>query len=196
MQSVVIVYTCYITAFIAGRLWSVGDAVNKMASPETPRGNRYFGTICALTETGFIQVTTRIATIVFSVVDSNLVPTTGMITVPLNGISATLLVLQLNTFQKSTGDSEGPSLTTGASFKFVGQEGSSSSKSGERPQAQPPVVRRRRASTSMDVYQLRESATEMQASSHLRVTFAERTLGELSFPSHSTARTVSISKKD
>ncbi|KAG9000718.1 hypothetical protein FRB94_005185 [Tulasnella sp. JGI-2019a] len=152
------------------------------------------GVICALIETGFIQVTTRIATIVLSVVESNLVPTTGRITIPLNGISATLLVLQLNAFHERTGDSEGPPLSTGATFKFVGQEGSSSSESRERPRT--PLVRRHQPSTSMAIYQPHESITDVQASSRLHVTFAERKLGDFSLPDRGTATTVFAGKDD
>ncbi|KAG8990521.1 hypothetical protein FRB94_005188 [Tulasnella sp. JGI-2019a] len=194
MQSVVVVYTCYITAFIAGRLWSVGDAVNKITSLEEPRRNRYSRAISALIETGFIQVTTRIVTIIIAAVEPSLLPTTGRITVPLNGISATLLVLQLNMFQKRTRDSEAPPLTTGASFKFAGQKSSSSSESGGWPQTS--IVRRGRASTSMAVYQPYVSATDTQASGRLRVTFAERALGDLPLPDDSTTTTVSVGKDD
>ncbi|KAG8990523.1 hypothetical protein FRB94_005186 [Tulasnella sp. JGI-2019a] len=194
MQGVVIVYTCYITGFIASRLWSVGDAVNKMASFEKPRRNRYSGAISALIETGVIQVTTRIVTIVLSAANSKLVPIPGRTTQLLNGISATLLVLLLDRFQQQTRDSEAPPLTTGATFKFAGQESLPSLESGECPKTS--IVRRRRASTSIAAYRPRDSTTDMQAPGYLHVTFTERKVDDLPLSDDSTETTVFAEKDD
>ncbi|KAG9001525.1 hypothetical protein FRB94_004676 [Tulasnella sp. JGI-2019a] len=192
VQSVIVTYTCYITAFIASRLWSVGHAVDKVASLETPKGNRYLGAISALIQTGFIQAATRTVTIIIAVVNYSLVPTLGRFTVPLNGISATLLVLQLNMFQQKAQDHGAPPLTTGATFKFAGQEGSSLSESGERPR--PPVARRRRASMSMAVYQSRGSVTDTQASGPLLVMFSQHKRSQLPTPDSSAISTVFTNK--
>ncbi|KAG9028292.1 hypothetical protein FRB95_006625 [Tulasnella sp. JGI-2019a] len=94
VQGVVVVYTCYITAFMAVHLWSVGRAVNNISSFEKPKRNRYCTAISALIQIGFIQTTTRIVTILLAVaVDPTLLPAAGGVTLTINGISVTLLVL-------------------------------------------------------------------------------------------------------
>ncbi|KAG9024463.1 hypothetical protein FRB95_011461 [Tulasnella sp. JGI-2019a] len=101
VQGVVIVYTCYMTIFIAGRLWWVGNAVKQITSPEQPRKNRYSGAIYALIQSGVMQSVTRILVIIAAAtVNLTMTPIVGRIAVQVNGISATLLVLQLDLFQK------------------------------------------------------------------------------------------------
>ncbi|KAG9002386.1 hypothetical protein FRB93_011503 [Tulasnella sp. JGI-2019a] len=150
-QGVVIVYTCYMTIFIAGRLWWVGNAVKQITSPEQPRKNRYSGAIYALIQSGVMQSVTRILVIIAAAtVNLTMTPIVGRIAVQVNGISATLLVLQLDLFQKKARHLESPPLTTGPTFKFADPEATSSSESGERQMA--PVTRRRRASMPIAVY--------------------------------------------
>ncbi|KAG8988304.1 hypothetical protein FRB94_003389 [Tulasnella sp. JGI-2019a] len=120
-------------------------------------------------------------------------PIVGRIAVPANGISATLLVLQLNMFQNQTRAREDLPLATGPTFKFAGQEGSSSSEGGESPLA--PVVRRRRASMSMALYQSRgvvKDITDLQTSSPLQVTFTEH---NVSLSENSTTTAI-LAKKE
>ncbi|KAG9033641.1 hypothetical protein FRB95_014529 [Tulasnella sp. JGI-2019a] len=88
-----------------------------------------------------------------------------------NGISATLLVLQLNLFQlkRSTDD---PPLTTGATFKFA-DLGASSVISGERSPTRLSVMTRHRASMSMVEGQDSNPGEDGQGSIPLRVTFMQ-----------------------
>ncbi|KAG9006683.1 hypothetical protein FRB93_008415 [Tulasnella sp. JGI-2019a] len=95
-----------------------------------------------------------------------------------NGISTTLLVLQLNLFQERTlkRDADGPSLATGATFQFAGLKRSLTTSGGWSP-AQSPVVTRRRA--SMSVVEGRQSdspndTVHEQESIPVRVTFRQR----------------------
>ncbi|KAG9008403.1 hypothetical protein FRB94_013325 [Tulasnella sp. JGI-2019a] len=154
VQSVVIVYTCYMTVLIAGRLWWVGRAVNKMESPEEPKKNGYSGVIYAFVQSGVMQSIMRILIIVAAArrVDPVMTPIVGRIDIQVNGISATLLVFQLDLFQKQTRDRE---LTTGPTFKFADKEAASSSEDEGWPRA--PATRRRRASMSMVPYSPHES---------------------------------------
>ncbi|KAG9036957.1 hypothetical protein FRB95_007520 [Tulasnella sp. JGI-2019a] len=186
VQSVVVAYTSYITVFIAIRLWWVGRAADRAILFETPRGNRYAGAISALIQSGVMQSATRIITICIAVgVNYSLVPTVGRIAVPINGISATLLFLQLDMFQQQKRDSDTPTLSTGATVKFAGQEGSS-----DGPFA--PVARRqRRASTSI-LYQRHESFNdtgEMHLSSPIHVASTQHS-ARLSPSDHSATTTI------
>ncbi|KAG9000723.1 hypothetical protein FRB94_005190 [Tulasnella sp. JGI-2019a] len=192
-QCGIVAYTCYITAFISGRLWSVGHAVDKIASPETPHTNRYLGAISALIQTGAIQMATRIVTIIVAARNYSIVPALGRFVVPMNGISATLLVFQLNAFQQKARDQEARPLTTGATFKFAGQEGSSSSEGGEQPR--PTVARRRRVSTSMAVYQSRGSVADVEASGPLLVKFSQHKSSQLPNPDGGITPTVFTNKE-
>ncbi|KAG9007643.1 hypothetical protein FRB94_014161 [Tulasnella sp. JGI-2019a] len=95
-----------------------------------------------------------------------------------NGISTTLLVLQLNLFQERTlkRDADGPSLATGATFQFAGLKRSLTTSGGWSP-AQSPVVTRCRA--SMSVVEGRQSdspndTVHEQESIPVRVTFRQR----------------------
>ncbi|KAG9036954.1 hypothetical protein FRB95_007517 [Tulasnella sp. JGI-2019a] len=156
VQSVVIAYTCYITIFIAGQLWWVGRAANRIESPERPKRNRCLGAISALIQSGGMYSATMVLTIIAAVkVDFTMIPIVGRISASINGIPATLLALQLDMFQKQTGEHD-PPLMTGATINFAGQERSSFS--GE---LLAPVTRRRRASTSMAVYRPHESITDV-----------------------------------
>ncbi|KAG9001941.1 hypothetical protein FRB94_000674 [Tulasnella sp. JGI-2019a] len=153
-HSVVIAYTCYITIFIVGRLWWVGREANKIESPDRPKPNRYSGAISALIQSGGMYSATMVLTIIAAVkMDFTMILIVDRIAASVNGISATLLVLQLDMFQKQTGDRD-PPLTTGATINFAVQEGSSFSGA-----SLGPVPRRRRASMSMAVYRPREPAT-------------------------------------
>ncbi|KAG9006435.1 hypothetical protein FRB94_000673 [Tulasnella sp. JGI-2019a] len=186
VQSVVVAYTSYITVFIAIRLWWVGRAADRAILFETPRGNRYAGAISALIQSGVMQSATRIITICIAVgVNYSLVPTVGRIAVPINGISATLLFLQLDMFQQQKRDSDTPTLSTGVTVKFAGQEGSS-----DGPFA--PVARRqRRASTSI-LYQRHESFNdtgEMHLSSPIHVASTQHS-ARLSPSDHSATTTI------
>ncbi|KAG9001943.1 hypothetical protein FRB93_011915 [Tulasnella sp. JGI-2019a] len=151
--SIALAYTSYITIFIAGRLWWVGSAANKFLTPEEKKRNRYQGAINALVQSGVIYSITAVLTII-SVAIGNvmMIIVLGCISPVLNGISATLLVLQLNMYQGQTKRDEDSNLplTTGASFRFAAQQGASSSSDPEW--AQSPVIRRRRASTATCQY--------------------------------------------
>ncbi|KAG9006439.1 hypothetical protein FRB94_000677 [Tulasnella sp. JGI-2019a] len=124
-----------------------------MASPERPTRNRYSGAISALIQTGAIHSVARVLTIIASF-KSNIImtPIVGRISVEFTGISATLLVLQLEIYQKRTRERDGP-LTTGPTFAFAHQEMASSMEGGERSQA--PGTRQR-ISTSMATHQPRD----------------------------------------
>ncbi|KAG9008402.1 hypothetical protein FRB94_013324 [Tulasnella sp. JGI-2019a] len=103
VQSVVILYTCYMTIFIAGRLWQVGRAVNRMESLEQPRKNGYSRAISALIQSGIMQMGTRILVIASGArsIDPLMAPIVGRIGLQINGISATLLVLLILFCQNS-----------------------------------------------------------------------------------------------
>ncbi|KAG9003809.1 hypothetical protein FRB94_008505 [Tulasnella sp. JGI-2019a] len=64
VQSVVIVYTLYITIAIFCQVWWVGSAVDRLASPGQPRRNRYHAVISALAQSGFMYSATMILTII------------------------------------------------------------------------------------------------------------------------------------
>ncbi|KAG8990525.1 hypothetical protein FRB94_005183 [Tulasnella sp. JGI-2019a] len=189
VQGVILLHICYITIFIASRLWSVGRAVNKMSSLETSKRNGYSAAISALIQTGLIHSATRVVTIVIALaVDPVLLCAAGGITLTINAISITLLFLQLNTFQKKTRDHEASPLTTGATIEFAHPEASSSSECVEWPQ--PLVTRQHRASVPMTVFQPRESATDTLASEHFRNTFIQHKFDDLPLHDNSTSTTV------
>ncbi|KAG9028296.1 hypothetical protein FRB95_006629 [Tulasnella sp. JGI-2019a] len=195
VQGVIVVHTCYITIFIASRLWSVGHAVNEMSPLEKSKRNGYSTAICALVQTGVIHSATRVVTIVIALaVDPTILVATGGITLTMNGISTTLLFLQLNMFQKQTRDHEAPPLTTGATFKFVHPQASSSSECGEWPR--PLIARRRRVSISMSVCQPRESDTDTQASGHFRITFIQHKFDDLPLHDNGAVTTIFANNKD
>ncbi|KAG9033096.1 hypothetical protein FRB95_000600 [Tulasnella sp. JGI-2019a] len=92
------------------------------------------------------------------------------ISASVNGILATLLVLQLNLYQERTlkRDAEGAPLMTGATFKFAGL-GTPSVKPGEWSPTQSLVITRRRASMSIVEGQHSNSGEDIahqQASAH------------------------------
>ncbi|KAG8990526.1 hypothetical protein FRB94_005182 [Tulasnella sp. JGI-2019a] len=194
VQSVVVVHTCYIAIFIVSRLWLVGHAVKKISPLEKSKRNGYFGAISALIQAGVIHSATRIVLIVVALaVDPDLLSAAGGITLTLNGISVTLLFLQLDMFQRQRRNHECP-LTTGATIEFARHESLSSLDCGEW--SRPLVTRQRRASMPMSICQLRESATDTQASSHFRITFIQHKFDDLPFHDNSAATTVVTDKKD
>ncbi|KAG8981529.1 hypothetical protein FRB94_008953 [Tulasnella sp. JGI-2019a] len=193
VQSIAIMYTTYITVFIAGRLWWVGRARNKMLSFEDARRNRYSRAISALVQSGTMQVTMRISTITAEATGNlTVIPLVGRISASFYGISATLLVWQLSIFQKQTQDHDAPPLTTGATMQFVRQARSSSSSGGELHLA--PVPRRRRASTSAAVHP-HYSTKDTQTSGYLRVAFTPHNVDGLPLSDNSTS-TILPTKKN
>ncbi|KAG9007639.1 hypothetical protein FRB94_014157 [Tulasnella sp. JGI-2019a] len=144
-------YTLYNTVLIAGRLWWAGRESNKFVPPEEAKRNRYGGAIAALVQSGVIYLTTTVLMLIaFLAYKMVMISVVNQISAIVNGISATLLVLQLNLFQEHTlkRDAEGPPLSTGATFKFAGL-GAPSMASREWPPTQSSAVSRRRASMSM-----------------------------------------------
>ncbi|KAG9028294.1 hypothetical protein FRB95_006627 [Tulasnella sp. JGI-2019a] len=129
----------------------------------------------------------------FSFGAPDLLSAAGGITLTLNGISVTLLFLQLDMFQRQRRNHECP-LTTGATIEFARHESLSSLDCGEW--SRPLVTRQRRASMPMSICQLRESATDAQASSHFRITFIQHKFDDLPFHDNSAATTVVTDKKD
>ncbi|KAG9006426.1 hypothetical protein FRB94_000664 [Tulasnella sp. JGI-2019a] len=153
--AVSLAYTVYITVFIAGRLWWVGNATNNSLTltPEEEKRNRYQGAINALVQSGVIYSVTMVVSIIsVALLNTVMITVLGCIAAPLNGISATLLVLQLNMYQDQTKrdeDSKRP-LSTGASIQFATPQGAASSIDAERTQS--PAMRRRRASIATCQY--------------------------------------------
>ncbi|KAG9000283.1 hypothetical protein FRB94_005598 [Tulasnella sp. JGI-2019a] len=170
----VLLYTIYTTGFIAGRLWWADRESKKFAWSGEARGNHYGGAIAALVQSGVLYLAMMLLTLIafatmnvgapLSPLSRKCIDAVGPslflqivtisvvneISAVVTGISATLLVLQLNLFQERTlkRDADGPSQTTGATFQFAGL-GRSSATLGGRSPAQSSVVTRRRASMSM-----------------------------------------------
>ncbi|KAG9007641.1 hypothetical protein FRB94_014159 [Tulasnella sp. JGI-2019a] len=124
----VLLYTLYTTVLIAGRLWWAGRESRKFGSLEDARGNRYQGAITALVQSGVLYLITMLL-MLSALLTTNIVTISVVIEISasVNGILATLLVLQLNLYQEHTlkSDADGAPLTTGATFKFAGLETSS-----------------------------------------------------------------------
>ncbi|KAG9001945.1 hypothetical protein FRB93_011917 [Tulasnella sp. JGI-2019a] len=170
--AVVLAYTCYITIFIAGRLWWVGRATNKISTLGEKKRHGYQGAINAIVQSGVIYVITTALTIVsVATMNTAMMTIIGSIGPTLSGICATLLVLQLNMYQdraKRVEDSK-RSPMTGASIQFANPQGTSSSTSAEWTHS--PVMRRRRASIA--TCQHRECEKDiMDASDQRLVTFS------------------------
>ncbi|KAG8995532.1 hypothetical protein FRB94_008951 [Tulasnella sp. JGI-2019a] len=169
VQSVVIVYTSYITIFIAGRLWYVGRAGNELESSDEVKRNRYFGAISALIQSGAMQMAMRVFTIAATAKGSlMMIGIAGRVAASVNGMSATLLVLARVL--------SAPPLTTGATIQFANPEGpSSSTENGEWPLE--PTARVQRASASMAVYRVRDAGKDIAntpTSGRLRVTYTQQ----------------------
>ncbi|KAG9023220.1 hypothetical protein FRB95_013404 [Tulasnella sp. JGI-2019a] len=144
VSAVTLAHTAYITICITGRLWWVGNATNKLYGK---RRNRYQGAINAIAQNGVIYVVSMVLSIITgAIVNSVMVVVVRRINPSMNGISATLLVLELNMYQDRTQREEDSNLPTitGASIHFAIPQGSFSSIS--EGWTQSPVVRRRRAS--------------------------------------------------
>ncbi|KAG9006689.1 hypothetical protein FRB94_014154 [Tulasnella sp. JGI-2019a] len=144
----IFLYTFYTTALIAGRLWWVGREVNKFTSPEEAKKNRYVGAIAALVQSGVIYLTMVILLLIAVLtMNDTMMVVLNPISAIINGISSTLLVLQLNMFQEYTvqRNMDGPPLTTGASIKFA-KPGTSSEIPGEWAPTHSPVATGRQAS--------------------------------------------------
>ncbi|KAG8980224.1 hypothetical protein FRB94_011329 [Tulasnella sp. JGI-2019a] len=178
-----IVNTAYVTLFIVGRLWRVGSATNKVASPQEVKKNHYQGAINAIVQSGAIH---SAALVVYVVALGS-----GSITFQMavrsmcsdaNSIASTLLFLQLDLFQeqaKPAGAHEQP-LTTGATVEFTPQRRTSSGEE-ECPQVAAPAPRLRR--TSMPTYLHRDSGKDAMyqlAPSPLPVTLVQRKVGNQS----------------
>ncbi|KAG8981528.1 hypothetical protein FRB94_008952 [Tulasnella sp. JGI-2019a] len=144
-----------------------------------------------------MQVAMRVLAIVAGATGNLIMtPIVGRIAAPVNGISATLLVLQLNIFQRQGQDHGTLPLATGPTFQFAAQERSSLSSGGELALA--PVPRRRRASASAVVHQSRNSikdVADIQTPGRLRIAFSQHNVDELPFSDDSTATTLLADKK-
>ncbi|KAG9023221.1 hypothetical protein FRB95_013405 [Tulasnella sp. JGI-2019a] len=139
------------TIFIAGRLWWVGSAVNRLSTLEEKRGHGYQGAINAIVQSGAVYFIATALTIAAAATLNTLMLTIlGTINPPLNGICATLLVLQLKLYQTRAKRVEDSSPITGATIQFANLQGTSSSMSAEWTQS--PVVQRRRASIATCQY--------------------------------------------
>ncbi|KAG9014761.1 hypothetical protein FRB94_010608 [Tulasnella sp. JGI-2019a] len=96
----------------------------------------------------------------------------GHIAVVINGIAATLLVLQLNAFQTQMHRTQGlqpPPVTTGTTFKFA--------RNGTSPEEEPAPSSAVNAVTSMGAYEYPSvpyPAADEQTSVPIRVTFVQR----------------------
>ncbi|KAG9034676.1 hypothetical protein FRB95_012861 [Tulasnella sp. JGI-2019a] len=153
---IAILNTVYVTSFIISRLWRVGNATNKFASPQDAKKNHYQGVINALVQSGATHSTAIILyivalsskSIVFQVAVQN-------VTSDANSIASTLLFLQLELFQQEaqrTG-AAGQALTTGATIKFA------TPRRTETGWSSAPATRLRR--TSMPTYLNRDSTEDV-----------------------------------
>ncbi|KAG9006429.1 hypothetical protein FRB94_000667 [Tulasnella sp. JGI-2019a] len=171
VSGAILAYAAYITLFITGRLWWVGSATNKLSATDGKRRNRYQGAINAIAQNGVIYFVSMLLSIISgAIVNIVMMVVAGRINPSLNGISATLLVLELNMYQDRTQREEDSNLPTitGASIHFAIPQGSFSSISEEW--AQSPVMRRRRAPTAAPQhYECCKAVAD--ASSQLLVTF-------------------------
>ncbi|KAG9006428.1 hypothetical protein FRB94_000666 [Tulasnella sp. JGI-2019a] len=125
VSAVTLAHTAYITICITGRLWRVGNATNKLYRK---RRNRYQGAINAIAQNGVIYVVSMVLSIITGAI-SVMVVVVGRINPSMNGISATLLVLEPNMYQDRTQREEdsNPPAITGASIHFAIPQGSFSS---------------------------------------------------------------------
>ncbi|KAG9007638.1 hypothetical protein FRB94_014156 [Tulasnella sp. JGI-2019a] len=147
----VLLYTLYNTILIAGRIAWIGHQSNKLASRKEAKGNRYRGAIAALVQSGVVYLVTILLFLgALATMNIVMISVANKIAMIINGISVTLLVLQLNLFQERTlkREIDGPPLTTGATFKFA-RVGMPPVTPGEWSSTQSSVVTRRRASMSM-----------------------------------------------
>ncbi|KAG9036961.1 hypothetical protein FRB95_007524 [Tulasnella sp. JGI-2019a] len=171
MVAVVLTYTFYITTFIVGRLWWVGSEVNKFSTTNGKRRNGYQGAINAIAQSGMIySVSMTLALISAAIGNVSMIMVIGCISPSLNGISATLLILELNMYQDRTKRDEDSNLpaVTGASIHFAAPQGVSSSIGAQWTES--PVMRRRRASIA--TCQHRECCKDVaDASGQLAITF-------------------------
>ncbi|KAG9024991.1 hypothetical protein FRB95_010823 [Tulasnella sp. JGI-2019a] len=134
---------------IAGRLWWVGRTANRFMAPEEVKKNRYRGVITAIVQSGSIHSSVMAVSIV-SIAISNvaMIRVLGCIARSLNGICATLLVLQLDLFQEESwrlGANKEP-LTTRPAIVFAPRQRTSSSVEGDWPSLH--ITKRRPASTA------------------------------------------------
>ncbi|KAG9009887.1 hypothetical protein FRB94_011333 [Tulasnella sp. JGI-2019a] len=146
--------TVYVTSFIIGRLWCVGNATQKFAPPQDAKKNRYQGAINALVQSGATHLTAIIVyivalsskSIVFQAAVQN-------VTMDANSIASTLLILQLELFQQGAqrSNAEGQALATGATIKFA------TPRRTETGWSTAPATRLR---TSMPTYLNRDSAED------------------------------------
>ncbi|KAG9024988.1 hypothetical protein FRB95_010820 [Tulasnella sp. JGI-2019a] len=137
---------------IAGRLWWVGRATDRCMTPEESKKNRYRGAIAAIVQSGAVYSSVMAVSII-SVAISNIamIMVLGCVAGSLNGICATLLVLQLDLFQEESrrlGANKEP-LTTGPAIEFAPQQGTSSSVEGDWP----PLYTTQRRPASKAAYQ-------------------------------------------
>ncbi|KAG9006442.1 hypothetical protein FRB94_000680 [Tulasnella sp. JGI-2019a] len=183
---VVMLYTTYNTVFIAGRLWWVGKAANRFIPAEEVKRNRYRGAISAVAQSGVMYLAVTIVLIVAAATQNIItIVIVGHIAVVINGIAATLLVLQLNTFQAQMHRTQGhqpPPLATGATFKFASNRTS--------PEEEPAPTSAVDAVTSMGAYEYPSvpcPAADEDTSNPVRVTFAQ---GETSLSDQSATPTI------
>ncbi|KAG9006685.1 hypothetical protein FRB93_008417 [Tulasnella sp. JGI-2019a] len=144
-------YTLYNTVLIAGRLRWAGHESKKFGALEEVKGNRYGGAIAALVQSGVVYLITMLLMLSALLTKNMLmISVVTQISAIVNGISATLLILQLNLFQERIlkHNVDDPPLTTGATFRFAGLE-TPSLTSRKSSAYQSSVITCRRASMSM-----------------------------------------------
>ncbi|KAG8878387.1 hypothetical protein FRB97_002550 [Tulasnella sp. 331] len=154
---VVIVNTCYVTILVAGRLWWIGRKMNQVESLEQVRETRYQGAIKALVQSGSLYTIVNVLSVIASAKENTAMLTVmSNITSTIAGISATLLVLQLNMFQDEVKGRKvnGPPLTTGATIHFARQQLTRSDNDLEAEWAFPPLIQRRRRASIAAYYLL------------------------------------------
>ncbi|KAG9036949.1 hypothetical protein FRB95_007512 [Tulasnella sp. JGI-2019a] len=170
---VIVIHTFYVTAFIVGRLWWVGHEVDRFDSLEEAKRNRYRGAISAVAQSGVMSFAVTLVLIVGAGLKNIvMIVIVSHNTVPVNGIAATLLVLQLNAFQAQSHRNQGnqqPPLTTGTAFKFASRKTSPEWESVPNPVAD--------ASTSMGAYEYRSltcPTVDEETSTPVRVALVQR----------------------
>ncbi|KAG9009884.1 hypothetical protein FRB94_011330 [Tulasnella sp. JGI-2019a] len=185
---IAILNTVYVTCFIVGRLWCVGSATNKFASPQDVKKNHYQGAINALIQSGATHSTAMIVyvialsskSIVFQAAVRNVASDA-------NSIASTLLFLQLELFQQEAqhAGAARQALTTGATINFAPQRRTILE---ETEWSSAPATRLRR--TSMPAYLRRDSAmdvTYLSTSSPLLITLNQHKAENLSLSDSSGA---------
>ncbi|KAG8885200.1 hypothetical protein FRB98_001928 [Tulasnella sp. 332] len=153
----ILVNSCYVTILVSGRLWWVGRMMDRVNPMELSRRTRYQGAIAAFLQSGAMYTIAIILSLATSATKNIILYTVmGSIGAFTIGISATLLILQLNLFQDAMREHKinGPTLTTGPTFHFAHQQLTHRVDDAEPERISLPLTQRRRRA-SIAAYYLR-----------------------------------------